>query len=125
VSESARVLVVDDDTDIVSFIRGALEDEGIVVMTATDGSQAVALARQFGPDLMVLDVTLPGLSSQAVAAQLRDLRGRAFPVLVITADGQTVEKARRLGAYSYLRKPFDLNHLVEQVWRGLRRESDD
>jgi two-component system OmpR family response regulator len=61
-------------------------------MTATDGGQAVALAKQFGPDLMVLDVTLPGLSSQAVATQVRELRGRAFPVLVITADGQTVKR---------------------------------
>jgi DNA-binding response OmpR family regulator len=70
-------------------------------MTATDGGQAVALAKQFGPDLMVLDVTLPGLSSQ------------------------TVEKARRLGAYAYLPKPFDLNRLVEHAWRGLRQTSSD
>jgi hypothetical protein len=61
---SAPVLVVGDDTDIASFIRGALEDEGLVVMTATDAGQAVALAGEFGPDLMVLDVTLPGMSSQ-------------------------------------------------------------
>jgi DNA-binding response OmpR family regulator len=116
---SARILVVDDDTDVLSFLRGALEDEGLTVMTATDGAQAVAHAEHFGPDLLVLDATLPVLSSQGVAKQMRELRGRAFPVLVITADGQAAEKARRLGAYAYLRKPFELNHFVELVWRGL------
>src|SRR5439155_15536095 len=101
VSELRRVLVVDDDTDVLNFVRGALEDEGLTVMTATDGAQAVAVAEQFGPDLLVLDATLPVLSSTGVATQMRQLRGRGFPVLVITADGQAVAKARRPRAIAY------------------------
>jgi DNA-binding response OmpR family regulator len=95
------------------------------VRTAADGRQAIAVADEFEPGLIILDVTLPVLSNHGVAAHLRELRGETFAVLVITADGQAVEKARRLGAYAYLRKPFDLDHLVEQVWHGLRRTSVD
>jgi DNA-binding response OmpR family regulator len=124
-TQPRRVLVVDDDGDILEFIRGVLEDEGLTVQTASDGAQAVELSEEFGPDLMILDATLPVLSSHRVATLVRDVRGREFPVLVITADGQAVAKARRLGAYAYLRKPFDLNHLVDAVWDGLRRVDGD
>ena len=116
---TGRVFVVDDDADILSFIRGALEDEGLTVMTAEDGGQAVDAARHFNPDMMIIDVTLPVLSGDGVATRMRELRGDAFPVLVITADGQAAEKARQLRAYAYLRKPFELDELMRQVRRGL------
>ena len=116
---AGRVLIVDDDPDVVGFISGVLEDEGYTVMTASDGAQAVASAERFHPDLMILDVTLPVLSGPDVAAHFRELRGAAFPVLMITADGQAVAKARQLRAYAYLRKPFELDDLLRQVRRGL------
>jgi DNA-binding response OmpR family regulator len=96
-----------------------LEDEGLTVMAVEDGGQAVSAAPEFQPDLMIVDVTLPVLSGHIVTSRLRELRGEAFPVLVITADGQAVEKARQLGAYAYLRKPFELDALVESVRVGL------
>jgi DNA-binding response OmpR family regulator len=119
-SLSGRVLVVDDDAHILSFIRGALEDEGLTVITATDGGQAVALAERFEPDLVIVDVILPVLSGHGVTTRLRELRGDGLPVLVITGDGQAVDKARQLRAYGYLRKPFELDDLIDQVRRGLR-----
>jgi DNA-binding response OmpR family regulator len=117
----ARVLVVDDDADVLNVIRGVLEDEGHTVMAVMDGGQAVSVAEDFAPDLLIVDVTLPVLSGHFVTAHVRELRGEAFPVLVITADGQAVEKARQLGAYAYLRKPFELDELLERVALGLTR----
>ena len=119
VVDVGRVLIVDDDPDVVGFISGVLEDEGYTVMTASDGAEAVASAEDFDPDLMILDVTLPVLSGPDVAARFRELRGDAFPVLMITADGHAVAKARQLRAYAYLRKPFELDDLLRQVRRGL------
>jgi two-component system KDP operon response regulator KdpE len=115
------VLVVDDDPDMLRVIRGVLEDEGLAVATAADGQRALALAAERAPDLAVLDVGLPVLDGHQVAAGLRDLLGGAFPVLAITADGHTAEKARHMRAYVGLRKPFELNDLVAEVWRGLGR----
>jgi DNA-binding response OmpR family regulator len=114
---------VDDDADILSFIRGALEDQGLTVMSVADGGKAVEAVRHFNPDLMILDVTLPVLSGDGVAARIRELRGNAFPVLVITADGRAAEKARQMRAYAYLRKPFELDDLVQEVRRGLAQAS--
>jgi DNA-binding response OmpR family regulator len=116
---SGRVLVVDDDVQILNFIQGALEDEGLTVMSATDGGRAVEIAKHFEPDLLIVDVTLPVLSGHAVASSLRAFRGKAVPVLVITADGHASEKARQLNAFAYLRKPFELDDLVDEVRRGL------
>ena len=67
----------------------------------------------------MLDVTLPLLSGDAVAAELRALLGDDLPILVITADGYPAEKARALGACAYLSKPFDVDELVSLVRRGL------
>ena len=115
------VLVVDDDPDMLRVIRGVLEDEGLAVTTAADGARALALAAERAPDLAVLDVGLPVLNGHQVAAGLRDLFGGAFPVIAITADGHAAEKARHMRAYVGLRKPFELNDLVAEVWRGLGR----
>jgi DNA-binding response OmpR family regulator len=117
--------VVDDDPEILNFIRGALEDEGLNVIAVGDGRQAASVAEQFEPDLLIVDVTLPVLSGHGVTLRLRELRGEAFPVLVITADGQAVEKARQLGAYAYLRKPFELDDLLASVRLGLTRVQRD
>ena len=119
----ARVLVVDDDRDMLEVIRGVLEDHGLTVETATDGKQALALVNRRAPDLVVLDVTLPVGSSRRVADRVHELPGTAVPVLVITADGHAPEKASQLGAYAYLRKPFELLDLLGAVWQGLGRTS--
>jgi two-component system, OmpR family, response regulator len=115
----ARVLVVDDDPNILRVIAGALSDEGLVVDTAPDGERALVLLERDVPDLLILDVTLPTMDSSIVADRLRELCGDGAPVLVITADGRAVEKARHLRAYGYLRKPFELSSLITSVSRVL------
>jgi two-component system, OmpR family, response regulator len=120
---SARVLVVDDDPNILRVIAGLLSDEGLVVDTAPDGERALVLLERNAPDLLILDVTLPAMDSSVIADRLRELRGETAPVLVITADGRAVEKARHLRAYGYLRKPFDLSNLLTSVWRVLGNSS--
>ena len=116
------VLVVDDDAVVRTMICRALEEEGFRAVSAADGRLAVERARRHQPALVVLDVTLPLLGGGAVAAELRALLGNRLPILVITADGHPAEKARALGAYGYLSKPFDVDELVGAVRRALPGE---
>lgn len=124
-SDQRKVLVVDDDVQILTFIQGALEDEGFTVRSATDGGRAVEIAMDFEPDLLIVDVTLPVLSGHGVTTSLRGLRAKALPVLVITADGHASEKARQLNAFAYLRKPFELDDLLDEVRRALDTSAAD
>ena len=112
------VLVVDDDPLIRRGIQRVLEHEGFVVETAADGSEAVARAAQRPPALVVLDMILPtvgAVGGSGVADALRAAHGDDLPIILITADGQAAEKARQIGAVSYLRKPFEVDALVTAV----------
>jgi two-component system, OmpR family, response regulator len=119
----ARVLVVDDDPNMLLVIAAALTDEGLHVQTAADGPSAMEVMQRIAPDLLILDVTLPSMDSGTIAERMRELRGEGASVLVITADGRAAEKARNLRAYSYLRKPFELTNLIAKVLSGLQRSS--
>lgn len=110
----AAVLVVDDEPEILKFVENALEDEGFAVTTAADGRQAVDLAVEHRPDLVVLDMRLPRLDGEGVAREIRRLYGQ-IPILVMTADGRAQEKAQRVGAFDFLAKPFNLDRLIEVV----------
>ena len=114
------VLVVDDDPLIREIIRDVLVEEGFAVATAADGRQAIDRAADQPPALVVLDMGLPLMDGLAVAAALRAAHGPELPILTITADGGAADKARRVGAFAYLRKPFDLDDLVAAV-RGAPR----
>lgn len=118
----ARILIVDDEPEIVQFIGGGLEEEGFDVMTAGDGQRAVELAASSRPDLVVLDMRGPHLDGNAVADELRRLHGE-IPILLITADGRAEEKARRVKAFDFLAKPFDLNRLLGIVECRLRKSA--
>jgi CheY-like chemotaxis protein len=113
-----RVLVVDDDPDMRHAMHEVLIDEGLEVDLAADGREALASAEREPPSLIVLDITLPVLDGFAVADSLRQRHGR-LPILAVTGDGRAPQKARRVGAYAYLRKPFELQTLVDLVKRGL------
>lgn len=115
---SRRVLVVDDQPDILRFVRAALEDEGFAVDTALDGESAVRIAGQRAPGVVLLDWGLPGMGGEEVAASLRQ-RHAELPIAIITADGRAAEKADRSSAYGYLHKPFSLEQLLELVERGM------
>jgi DNA-binding response OmpR family regulator len=118
-SGKGTVLVVEDDETLREVIKWALEDLGVGVEVAADGQQALDWLARRRPALMVLDVGLPLVSGDGVAAGARSIHGEV-PILLITADGRASEKARRVGAFSYLAKPFDLDQLVSTVERTVQ-----
>jgi two-component system, OmpR family, response regulator MprA len=121
-SPAAHVLVVDDDEPITAALRRALEYEGLRVSVARDGYSALDLARRDPPDLVVLDVMLPGVSGIEVCEKLRAERSDAL-VLMLTARDATADRVRGLdaGADDYLVKPFAYEELLARVRALLRR----
>jgi two-component system, OmpR family, response regulator MprA len=113
------VLVVDDDSRVREAIQWALEDEGFEVETAADGLQAVERGTARRPDVVLLDLRLPGLDGYRVANDLRAAHGNRLPILAMTADGGAESKAARAGAYAVVRKPFELSELLAFIRRGL------
>ena len=103
------ILVVDDETPIVDLVRFTLEDADVRVVEASDGAEALELARQVHPDLVLLDVHMPKLDGLEVCRQLR--REPAFartPIIMLSAAGQQAERSSGIsaGADEYLTKPF-------------------
>jgi DNA-binding response OmpR family regulator len=103
------ILVVDDEPSIVDLVRFTLEDTDVRVVEASDGAEALVLARRIKPDLILLDVQMPRLDGLEVCRQLR--REPAFaraPIILLTAAGQEADRALGLGAGAdeYLTKPF-------------------
>lgn len=113
------VLVVEDDTDLRQTIQWTLEDEGLIVETAGDGQEALNRAAQRKPSLVVLDMGLPIIDGNGVAAGLHASYGSSVSILTMTADGRAAEKAKRIGAIGYISKPFDLDALITAVKRAL------
>ena len=119
--QGRHVLVVDDDPEIRETITWALEDEGLTVMGAGDGQAAVDKVLADRPALILLDMGLPILSGEEVAATLRERMAAPPPIIVVTAAGSAAERAARCGAVAYLAKPFQLDRLVELVTRHMER----
>lgn len=113
------VLVVDDDTRILEMLRWALEDEGLAVLTALSGRQALAHLQAVRPNLVILDYTLEVLDGPRTAALLREACGESLPILLLSGDGHIARKAAQVGAYAYLRKPFDVADVLARVAEGL------
>jgi len=118
----AHILVVDDDEPIAAALRRALEYEGFRVTVARDGYAALAEAGRVGPDLVVLDLMLPGLDGLAVCERLRAQRADTL-VLMLTARDATADRVRGLdaGADDYLAKPFAYEEMLARVRALLRR----
>jgi DNA-binding response OmpR family regulator len=119
---SRRILVVEDNPDLAFGLRNNLEIEGYEVAVAEDGLTGLDLALRTAPDLLVLDLMLPGLDGYRVLQGLRQ-QGSAVPVLVLTARGDEADKVRglKLGADDYMTKPFGLLELLARVEALLRR----
>jgi DNA-binding response OmpR family regulator len=115
------VLVVDDEPKILAVVRDYLADAGFSVVTAADGRAALAQARAADPDLVVLDLGLPGLDGLDVARELS--RRSPVPIIMLTARGEEVDRVLglELGADDYLVKPFSPRELVARVRAVLRR----
>jgi DNA-binding response OmpR family regulator len=120
-----RILVVDDEPTILDSVGFTLEREGFEVLSARDGSEALQLARERGPDVIVLDVMLPGLSGREVCRQLR--AESDVPILMLSARAGEVDRVLglELGADDYVTKPFSLAELVSRVRALLRRRELD
>ncbi len=116
-----KILVVDDEPTLVAALRYNLEREGYRVVDCGDGEAALALARSERPDLVVLDIMLPGLDGLEVCRRLR--RESSVPILMLTAKGEEADRVvgLELGADDYVTKPFSMRELVARVRALLRR----
>jgi DNA-binding response OmpR family regulator len=116
-----RILVVEDDDAIREVLRYNLIREGYAVIEATTGSEAIGLAGTERPDLIILDVMLPGMSGLEVCRILR--RESSPPILILSAKGTEVDKVvgLQLGADDYVSKPFSFNELLARITALLRR----
>ncbi|MCD4786451.1 MAG: response regulator transcription factor [Candidatus Eremiobacteraeota bacterium] len=118
-----KILVVDDEKNIVELVKYNLEKEGYEVLTAYDGIQAVERARLDKPDLVILDIMLPGQGGLEVCRILR--KETRIPIIMATAKGEEIDKilGLELGADDYVTKPFSPRELVARVKAVLRRTS--
>ncbi len=116
-----RILLVDDERAIVESLRYALEREGYEVLEAADGSEAVRLARAQPPDLVLLDIMLPGMSGFEVCRILR--QESSVPILMLSARADEPDRVvgLDLGADDYITKPFSLREVLARVRAALRR----
>lgn len=113
-----RILVVEDEPDILEVLRARFEAAGFEVEAATDGLTALNRARTISPDLIVLDLMLPGIDGFSICAMLkRDQQYSRIPILILSARSQPndVNTGLGLGADAYLTKPFRAEELLEKV----------
>ena len=118
-----KILVVDDERNIVELLKFNLEKEGYDVLAAYDGIEAVKLATDERPDLIILDIMLPGQGGLEVCRQIRKVM--KTPILMATAKGEEIDKilGLELGADDYVTKPFSPRELIARVKAILRRTS--
>ena len=117
-----RILLVEDNAELARGIEYNLQLEGHDVCIAEDGPGALAAVEQFGPDMIILDVMLPGMDGFQVLRRIRE-RGVTVPVMMLTARGEEADQVRafRLDADQYVTKPFRLMELLERINMMLRR----
>ncbi len=117
----AKILVVEDEENILEAVRYSLEGQGYEALTATDGVTGLSLARAEHPDLVILDVMLPGMDGLEVCRAIR--REQDMPVLMLTARVEEVDRivGLELGADDYITKPFSMRELMARVKAHIRR----
>ena len=122
----SRILMVDDNKKIVDVVQAYLEKDGYRVLTAYDGLQALELVRQKRPDLMILDLLLPGMDGLDVCRVLRT-EGNEVPIIMLTAKTTEADKliGLELGADDYVTKPFSPRELIARVRAVLRRAGEE
>ena len=118
----SKILIVEDEKSIVDILRFNLTKEGYETLEAFDGNQGLQLALQCDPDLILLDLMLPGMDGFQVCKALRE-QGKTTPVLIITAREEEQDKVMGLdlGADDYITKPFSMRELMARVKANIRR----
>ena len=119
-----KILVVDDDSYICDLLKTSLEKEGYEVRTAPDGYQAIDVFKKYEPDLVLLDIMLPGKNGKDVCTELRKFTNE--PIIMITAKGETFDTVLglELGADDYIVKPFEPLEVIARINAHLRREEN-
>ncbi|QNB46296.1 response regulator [Thermanaerosceptrum fracticalcis] len=124
----AKILIVDDDENIQELLKYNLEKEGHYIRIAGDGRQALEMAREFYPDLVLLDMMLPYMDGLEVCRQMQgDKALKDIPILILSAKGEELDKvvALELGAEDYLTKPFSLRELQARIKVRLRNKKNE
>ena len=116
-----KILLVDDDAEIIESMRTILEAKGYTVMVARDGSQGIAVAERENPDLVILDMMMPKRSGFLVLEKLRREHGHPILIIMVTANEGNRHRAyaEMLGVDDYIRKPFAMERLLESVQKLL------
>lgn len=119
---SLKVLVVDDEKPIADILKFNLEKEGYQVVVAHDGDDAIELAEKEDPDLILLDIMLPGKDGNEVCREVR--KTKTMPIIMLTAKDDEIDKVLglELGADDYVTKPFSNRELIARVKANLRRQ---
>lgn len=113
-----KVLIVDDEADIIEILKFVLEAQGYECITATDGESGLNLAREIRPDLIILDVMMPKINGYKISRLLKyDSKYKDIPILMVTARSQEEDKiiGEETGADEYITKPFQVDYVVEKV----------
>ena len=113
-----RILIIDDDKSLLALMKGNLSPGGFDVLTAMTGEKGIEMAKKIGPDLIFLDVILPGIKGREVCAKLKeDPKTRDIPVIFLTAKNSPddVKAELELGAITHLTKPLDSQKMLEEV----------
>jgi DNA-binding response OmpR family regulator len=121
-SSKKRIMIVEDEPSLVFTLRDTLENEGYEVAMVENGTEALEQVADFGPDLMILDIMLPGMSGFEVCKKIREMKLN-FPIIMLTARDQEIDKVTGLniGADDYMTKPFGVKELLARIQARLRR----
>ena len=122
--DNQKIMIVDDDANICELLRIYLEKDGFSTVTSTDGEQAIIYAKQYHPDLILLDIMMPRLDGWQVCREIR--KTSSVPIIMLTAKSETFDKilGLELGADDYITKPFDTKEVVARIKAVLRRSGD-
>jgi DNA-binding response OmpR family regulator len=121
-AEQKKIVIVEDEPSLVFTLQDTLENEGYNVFVANEGAKAVDIVKDEDPDLMILDLMLPGMSGYDVCRKVRGMN-YTFPIIMLTARDQEIDKVTGLniGADDYITKPFGVKELLARIKARLRR----